>query len=404
MPRSAVIIGAGITGTLTAARLAQAGWRVTVLESQHVGAGSSSRTAAGIRQQFSTPETVLGMRYAVDVYRRFTEEIGGNTRPIVQSGYLFLLHGALEAAASRVAVQRDAGLHEVELLDPAETTARFPWVNADSISGATWCPTDGFLRPEIIYNEAAAAARRHGAHIVPNAPVRAATLSGDRLGAVTAGDQSYEADLFIDATNAWSPRLATVLGATPLPIAPLKRYLWFLRRGGALTEQQLLSMPLVIAPTGEYCRPENGGSLLMGFAHDAPPEPDFSYDDQDRVDPDFSHLGGPQNHGLATWFQLASHIPALEDFAGISATTSGFYGTTPDHNPFLGFDPRRSNLLRLVGFSGHGAMFGPFTAAVAVALAEAGRDLDSIQILGRQASLSPFSLSRSFQHAESMVI
>ena len=66
MAQRVVIIGAGITGALCAWRFQAAGWQVTVLEAQHIGAGSSSRTAAGIRQQFSTPETVLGMRYAVD--------------------------------------------------------------------------------------------------------------------------------------------------------------------------------------------------------------------------------------------------------------------------------------------------------------------------------------------------
>ena len=60
-----VIIGAGITGLLTAIRLRKAGWKVSVAEAHHIGAGSSSRTAAGIRQQFSTEETVIGMRYSV---------------------------------------------------------------------------------------------------------------------------------------------------------------------------------------------------------------------------------------------------------------------------------------------------------------------------------------------------
>src|SRR4051812_22801948 len=104
MSRRVVVIGAGITGSLVAWRLVRAGWKVTVLEARHVGAGSSSRTAAGIRQQFSTPETVLGMRFSVDFYRRFRELVGGDVVPIVQNGYLFL-HGSQDewdAARRRV--------------------------------------------------------------------------------------------------------------------------------------------------------------------------------------------------------------------------------------------------------------------------------------------------------------
>jgi hypothetical protein len=35
----------------------------------------------------------------------------------------------------------------------------------------------------------------------------------------------------------------------------------------------LAGMPLVIAPSGAYCRPENEDSLLMGWAHEAKEEP-----------------------------------------------------------------------------------------------------------------------------------
>ena len=404
MSRSAVVIGAGITGTLTAARLAAAGWRVTVLEGRHVGAGSSSRTAAGIRQQFSTVETVLGMRYSVDFYRRFPEEIGGQRPPIVQVGYLFLLSGSTEAAAARVAVQRGAGLRDVELIDAAETARRFPFVDEGAITGATWCPTDGFLRPESVYNEAADAARARGATIVQGAPVEAARHASGRLLELRAGEKWYGADLFIDATNAWSPRLSQTLGATVLPISPLKRYLWFLERAGPMDEAALLAMPLVIAPGGAYCRPENGHSLMAGFAHDARPEPDFSYEDQDTVEARFSHRSGPDSEGFGTWMQLAEHMPPIGEFAGITATTCGFYGTTPDHNPMLGYDPAVPNLIRLAGFSGHGAMFGPFSSLVGCQLAEAGHDLAQIEVLGRSASLEPFGIRRAFGHGEAMVI
>ncbi|MFZ5479952.1 MAG: NAD(P)/FAD-dependent oxidoreductase [Myxococcota bacterium] len=403
MARHAVVIGAGITGSLVAARLARAGWRVTVLEARHVGAGSSSRTAAGIRQQFSTPETVLGMRYSVDFYRRFREEVGGESVPIVQNGYLFLyaMQEDWDAARARVDMQRSLGLTEVEALATEALVARFPWVDRHVVLGGTYCPTDGFLRPETVYNEAIAAARARGAEIVQNAPVEG--VEG-RIDAVLTPKGRFAGDLFVDATNAWSPRLAEVLGATPLPISPLKRYLWMLERAGSLTGEQLAAMPLVIAPSGAYCRPENEASLLMGWAHAAEPEPTFGYEDQDRVEPRFFHRGGPDTAGYETWAALAEVLPPLGEFAGLTATTSGYYAVTPDHNPFLGFDPAVPNLIRLVGFSGHGAMFGPFTAHVAAALAEAGRDVETVPVLGFDVPLAPFRIGRRFVRGERLVI
>ena len=141
--RRVVIIGGGITGTLAAVRLRRAGWEVVLLEARYIGAGSSSRSAAGIRQQFSTLETVLGMRYSVEVYRHFPDEVGGMVVPIVENGYLFLLgdEAARQAAARRVQMQRGAGLAEVELLDADDTARRFPFVGRDRVVGATFCPS-----------------------------------------------------------------------------------------------------------------------------------------------------------------------------------------------------------------------------------------------------------------------
>ena len=407
MSRHAVILGAGITGTLTGLALCRAGWRVTVLEARHVGAGSSSRTAAGIRQQFSTPESVLGMRHSVDVYTRFREEVGGDAVPIVQNGYLFLLgtDEDVEIARRRVRMQRAAGLAEVELLDHEALVSRFGWVDRHAVLGATWCPTDGFLRPETVYNEAASALRARGGVLLQHAPVVGARHDGaGALRAVVTPQGEHGGDVFLDATNAWSPRVARVLGATVLPIAPRKRYLWMCERAGTLRPAELAAMPLVIAPSGAYCRPENGESMLMGWAHDAPDEPDFGDEDQDRIEARFWHRSGTDNAGIETWASLAEVIPPLGEFAGLTATTCGYYGVTPDHNPFLGYDPAVPNLVRLAGFSGHGAMFGPFTAHVARALCEAGHDLDAVETLGRPCPLAPFRVGRDFVHGEHMVI
>lgn len=406
LDRQAVVIGAGITGTLMAHALAARGWGVTVLEAEHVGAGSSSRTAAGIRQQFSTPETVAGMRYSVDFYRHFAERVGGGETPIVQNGYLFLLatQEDVDRAEQRVRMQQAVGLEEAELLDHAALLQRFPWVERHAVLGATWCPTDGFLHPATVYNEAAAAAQRLGAVFVQRAPVVGVEGAGARIDAVLTPKGRFPGDVFIDATNAWSPRLSRILGAAELPISPLKRYLWFIERAGAMSEAELLAMPLVISPSGAYCRPENGGSLLVGWSHDARPEPEFSYEDQDRIEPQYFHKTGTESLAYEAWAAIAEVIPAIGEFAGITATTGGYYGTTPDHNPFLGYDPVRENLVRLAGFSGHGAMFGPFTALVGTALIEAGRDVSHVSALGQEIPIGAFRIGRALRHAETQVI
>lgn len=398
-----VVIGGGITGTLSAWELLQAGHQVHLVEAEHLGAGSSSRTAAGIRQQFSTPGTVRGMRYSVRWYRELGERIG--TAALVQNGYLFLYDDAAEwrAAQERVQMQQQVGLAEVRALEGDALFERFPWVGRSHVGG-THCPTDGFLLPHLVYNEVGQLFEEAGGTVWKRAPVTGGQVVGGRLVAVDTPKGRVEGDVFLDCTNAWTTRLAKLLGASELPVEPLKRYLWFLQRGEAFTAEQLMELPLTIVPSGAYFRPENPQTLQLGKKHDTPPQWDFTYEDQDTIEPSMSHEGDLDNQPFELWAEVASYVPALEDLGGIQATTAGFYATTPDHNPFLDWDPRLEGLVRLVGHSGHGAMMGPFTAAVARALVEQGRGAGSVQIDGEAVELAPFAIGRPFEHSEQMVI
>lgn len=404
--RDVVLIGAGITGILSALELSRRGWRVTLLEARHVGAGSSSRTAAGIRQQFSTPGTVYGMRHSVAWYKAMTAEIEEGTSPIVQNGYLFLLgdDAAVEAARARVHLQHECGLSEVELLAPEEVARRFRHVDPDAIAGATWCPTDGFLLPHLVYQEGARLIRDEGGRVLQNAEVTGATVRGDRIAEVHTAKGSFGADLFVDCTNAWTGRLAEAVGGQPLEVSPRKRYLWFLERDGPMTADELMAMPMTICPSGIYARPESRGQLLIGKKHPTRAEPGFDYEDQDVIEAGFSHKSGVDSMPFELWAQVAEVLPPVAEFGGVNATAGGYYAETPDHNPFLGYDRARPNLIRLVGFSGHGAMFGPFTARVAAALAEAGADVPFVDVDSGRVDLAAFRIGRSFSHSEDMVI
>lgn len=404
--RQAVIVGAGITGTLTARALARHGWGVTILEAAHVGAGSSSRTAAGIRQQWSTEPTVRGMRYAVRFYNEWKQRLGADNVPIRPNGYLFLSgdDAAFAQARARVAMQQAAGLTDVVALAGPQLRQRFPWVGEDGVVGGTFCPSDGFLLPSMIYQDGIADAKAHGAVLVQGAPVQGADTVGGRITALSTPKGRFEADIFVDCTNAWSKPLARALGAEELPVEPLKRYLWFLKRDGPMTPQTVAGMPLTITPSGVYCRPENPDTLLMGHAHPTTSEDGFTYEDQDVIEPDFAHTGGLEAAPFESWALLAEALPPVGEFAGIAATTSGYYGTTPDHNPFFGFDRKLTNYLRLVGFSGHGAMFGPFSAQVGLAHCEAGQDVSVIEIEGESIPLHAFNIGRDFDAHEAMVI
>ena len=72
-----VVIGSGINGASSAWHLAERGLTVTVLE-QDAGAamGSTGKSAAGVRVQFTTAPNILLSLYSLPIYRSFEERYG----------------------------------------------------------------------------------------------------------------------------------------------------------------------------------------------------------------------------------------------------------------------------------------------------------------------------------------
>lgn len=388
-----VLIGGGSTCALAAVRLAERGFRVTALEKKAIGNGSSSRSSACIRAQFGVEDTVIGMRYSEWWYQHFHELLRTpqeQAQPVLQqNGYLFLYEdpqqaappwkpsarsaaaAAWERAQAHAAMQRWLGL-PVELLEPGEVHRRWPHIEAQRLIGATWCAEDGFLAPHMIYGEGFRRARELGAEVHSDTEVIGAALRAGRIESVETTSGTFEADWFVNGTNAWAPRVSQRIGGMALPIAPVKRYLYFMRPTRPIMSAEAWErLPMTIfglgGGRGTVARPD-GPQLLMEYAHEAEPEPDFSDDDQDRIAPGFNHAEGVDNLGYALLEQIDAFAPALANCGGLTATASGYYAMTPDANPLIGIDAHQHNLVHVAGFSGHGLMHAPITALLVEAI------------------------------------
>ncbi len=407
-----IVIGGGVTGALSAFELRRAGHEVTLLEARNWGSGSSSRSAACIRAQFENPSTVRGMVYCIRYYKQWAQVVGGNESPIVQNGYLFLKdwHVDMEAVRRVVALQRAAGLPEVEILDPAAIYDRFPYLETTGIQGATWCPSDGFLYPHIVYGGAVEAAEARDVLTVQNAEVVSVVFKGNLPIAVkTADGRRFDGDVFVNACGVWAPRISHLFNGYPLDIKARRRYLYFIEglNGGSdgyMNPDSFRNLPMLITPRGCYCRPESatGDKLMMGWLHPARPvRPEF--ENQDAVEPGFSHE--VQDYGRVVRKEITTYLPDVERMGRFSTVTAGFYEDTPDHNPLIGFDPWTPNLVHAAGFSGHGLMHAPFTAAAVAHLIAAGSNLETVDLpLVGKVDVGTFAVDRPFRSGEGMVI
>jgi len=159
---------------------------------------------------------------------------------------------------------------------------------------------------------------------------------------------------------------------------------------------------MTITPSGAYSRPDNR-QLMMGWLQ-FPGPVTATLDNQDEIERGFG-LGFGE-YGAAVRKEVTQFLPAAQDMGRIEAVTTGFYGVTPDHNPFFGYDPRVGNLIHACGFSGHGLMHSPFSGRIVASMAAAGRNLNALDLpfgIGR-AELGQYAVGRVFGSREGMVI
>ena len=365
-----VVIGGGVMGASTAFHLAEAGaGSVVLLEAEQLAGGSTSKSAGGVRLQFSDEVNIRLALRSLDALERFAERPGGDIG-LHQVGYLFLLDNAEDVAEfeRNVALQNSLGVPS-RMVTPAEAQALSPLADVDGVLSASFCPRDGHCDPSAVVHGYANGARTLGAHVVSGCPVTGIDTSHGRSdGAITSVHTprgSIATSIVIDVAGAWSPAIAAMVGID-LPVRPVRRPIWYTE----VLPSRPDPVPMTIDfSTGFYFHAEGPG-LLFGMAD---PDQPAGFDAPMRDD----------------WLEQVSEVvarraPRLLD-VGIAGGWTGFYETTPDHNALMGEVASPSRFLYATGFSGHGFLLGP-------AVGEVMRDL----VLGRTPPIdvAPFSVDR----------
>jgi sarcosine oxidase subunit beta len=338
-----VIIGAGVVGASVAYHLALRGCTdVLILEKQEAEvSGSTARSAAGVRHQFSTATNILLSLYSIERLRHFTEETGGHAE-LHQVGYLFLVNDAAtwETYQATAALQRELGAR-VELLSPADAARLVPQMVTDDLVGATFGPDDGYCDPYGIAMGYLRAAQRMGARIQRDTAATGFVVAGGQVRGVQTNQGLVSCDVVVNCAGPWAGDVAALAGLN-VPVRPYRRNIYM------TTPFPQIPKPMPFAfdvGSGFYMRHE-GTSILMGASNPAEPS---SY----TTTVDWEWFDQVLEHGLA-------RFPILEQ-AGLAEQQcwAGLYEITPDHNPILGRNPELGGYVDASGFSGHGIMHAP---------------------------------------------
>ena len=343
---SVAVIGGGVIGASVAYHLAKRGVHDVVIFDRGTGPGngSTSRATGGFRGQFHTAVNVRLSLLAREKLRAFPEEIGVDSgyRP---HGYLWIAASEAELAPLRkhLAIQRAAGLSEAKEIDADAVMELNPAVLRDQIAGATWCETDGFIRPMQILRGYLEAAERLGVRIEWNTDVREVESSGNsRLNELVTSRGNVSVDSVVNAAGPWAGSLQCG-SHTTVPVNPLKRQVAQTVPTTVLPE----SMPMTIfADNGFHLRVRDGRVMILKAT---PPLSDDPFDT--TLDDDWIR---------AVKREADQRIPVLRDVAiDPDACHAGLYEMSPDDHAILGQSPLFENLFLANGSSGHGVMHSP---------------------------------------------
>ena len=341
LPASAeiVIVGGGVVGLAIAYYLARRGLEdVVVVERGYLAEGASGRNGGGVRQQWSTELNIRLMQESVELCRRFAVDLGVNVW-FRQGGYLFLARSAAEIARleKNIALQNRCGV-ATRMLDPKQALAIVPELDLNGIVGASYNPTDGILFPWPFLWGYARQAAAHGARIFTQTPVGGLEPQKGGGYIVHTPRGAVRARRVINATGAWSPKLAAMIGVQ-VPTYPIRHEIC----SSEPLKPFLRPMVSELA-SGLYCSQSMRGEIVGGVT----------------IPGHGSTYGmGSTLQFLATYARrLVRLMPILGDIK-ILRQWAGPYDQSPDGNPILGAAPGHPDFLLACGFVGHGFMMAP---------------------------------------------
>lgn len=346
-----VIIGGGIMGLSTAFQLAGRGVRVAVLEKQTLGAGSSGKSSAIIRQHYSNEVTARMASRSLRVFQNFDEEVGGESG-FTRAGFLVLVaEKDVDGLRENLALQRRVGI-QTELLTQGELRHRWPFLETGDLVAAAYEPEAGYADPNLTLNAYAEAAKRRGAAIFQETEVTGVRFSGGRVTGVDTTRGPFDAPLVLNCAGPWGARVARLAGCET-PINACRVQVAFFRRPAGHEAPH----PVVADFThAVYWRPETGGLTLVGLIDPSEAEaivvPDHF---NERVDFDFIADAGER---LSRRFQAMERSTSTGGYAAL-------YAITPDWHPIMDELLPGSGFFICAGFSGHGFKLGPAVGLMA---------------------------------------
>jgi sarcosine oxidase subunit beta len=342
---SVAIVGGGCVGTSIALHLTRLECKdVLLLERGHLAWGATGKSSAIVNLGVwnASQPLVKMLLESIDVFRDFSERIGGNCG-FKPTGWIGVAGKVQEERVRKtVAAQKSLGANS-QILSPSKISEIQPGTFTEDLSLAVHEPLSGYADPVETTNSYGKEAEQLGATIVTGANVTR-IVDGSQTKVIETDKGPFKAEKVVLAANVWTPKLLNCLGVS-LPINPTRKQVCLFKLQGA-------GRPRIIMDDFQgdlYIKPE-GDQTLVGEI-ETPGTP---------CDPDNFPEGLDSEMIPKLGQKLVHRLPAMN--AAVSrGGYSGPYDVSPDGHPILDELPGHDGIYCAVGFSGHGFRFSPCT-------------------------------------------
>jgi len=368
-----VIVGGGVMGVSIAHALARrrAG-RIVVLEKAFLGAGSSGKSGAIIRQHYSNRLTASMAQKSLRVFEHFEDAVGGP--PVFTHTGMAIVVNQRDRAGleANLAMQQTLGI-DVRLVTAQELADIDPNAQLAEDELAAFESEAGYVEAVQVVASFAEAAGRAGADIRQGVEVKGVVLDGSHVVGVDTNEGRYECRTVVLATGPWAAHLARAVGVR-LPVQACRTQVALFRRPTDFGRRGPVYGDFV---QGLYFKPTHGEMLHAGSI--AGEEVD------DPVDPDEYNEAAD-----GTWLpqvrqRLSRRYPAMHRGYGRGGY-GALYAITPDWHPILDHCPGLEGVYCAVGFSGHGFKLSPIVGQLLAELIIDGE--------ARTLDIAPLRLAR----------
>ncbi len=376
-----VIIGSGSVGTPTAMFMAQAGYRVLVLDAlRSNGQGSNKHAIGGVRATHSDPAKIYLCSDSIKIFSSWKGTYGDDIE-WHSGGYSFVAYDKQveHSLKDLLVIQKKAGLN-IDWKTPEELQKVVHGINMQGLLGGTLSPEDGYASPLksnfAFYTQAAKA----GAEFRFNEKVIAIHIDNHKVQSVQTVKGTYHCKWLVNAAGSWAADISKLAGIT-VPVRPDSHEALVTEPVAHFMEPMIVDLRRRSGSSNFYFY-QNGDGHLIGCQT---PDPQIWGDFQAETSEFLPQICR----------RLIEVIPSLKNLR-VRRTWRGTYPMTPDGSPILGEVADLEGYILAVGTCGQGFMLGPGVGQVLSHLIQGNLSTEE------KACLHDLRLDRSFGNEEKL--